>query len=433
MDPQPFLTPPFPRLRCGESSHEIRLEGGRCTAVIAPRCPQPASPEGLLRAALQNPYRTPPLREMAAGLRTAAILVPGKDRVARVDQFLPLILEELQAAGMQEEGIEVVLATGTHARHMEDEIRRILGVPASTGIRFRQHDSRPGPHLVQVGTTSLGTTVELDRRVVEADLRILTGQIIPHYFAGFGGGRKALLPGVASHRTILQNHRRVLDPEAGVHPAVDSCSLDGNPVHLDMLEAAGMVGTKFLFNTLVDGNGRIVAAVAGDMEAAHAAGCALAEDWYRVRLDAPVDVAIASAGGWPFDCDFVQSLKALFGVREIVRPGGAILWIAQCRQGMKEGFRRWAAFPTLEALEQAVRADYDLAGHNSVLLRSVLRHQRVGLVSDLPAESVRALGIEALPTVPDGLAWVASQAPAGFSYAVAPHGNLTHAVLREAS
>ena len=175
-----------------------------------------------------------------------------------------------------------------------------------------------------------------------ADIKVLTGRIIPHYFAGFGGGRKALLPGVAGVRTILANHRLTLDAARGWRPEVRPCSLDSNPVHLDMVDAARRVEGTFVLNTLLDTDHRVIGAVAGDLEAAHRAGCAAAEPIFRVPVSEPFDAVITSAGGAPYDCNFMQALKALFDVQEIVRPGGAILCAAECPEGMKRGFLRWA-------------------------------------------------------------------------------------------
>ncbi len=381
--------------------------------------------EQAIFGALRDPLGSPSLSELAKGARRIVVLVPGKDRRASVDLCLSGVLEVLSAAGVPDSVVSVIVATGTHARHTDKEMAAILGPEAARRLRFRQHDCRPGDHLRGLGQTSRGTDLEFEAEAVEADLRILVGQVLPHYFAGFGGGRKALLPGVASTRTILQNHRLVLDPARGIHPGIRTGALEGNPVHEDMLEAAKSVGPSFVLNTLTSGTGGVVAAVAGGLEEAHEAGCTLARRYYFPPAQAQYDAVITSPGGWPLDCDFVQSLKALFHVREVVRPGGAVLWVADCRQGMKEGFRRWAAFQDEDELEHRVRSQYDLAAHNSLILRAFTRNARVGLVSTLPAEEVRCLGLEAFESLEQGLAWLSPWLRGGARCAVLPCGNLT--------
>ncbi|MCY3018304.1 MAG: nickel-dependent lactate racemase [Planctomycetota bacterium] len=412
----------------GASSHRFRLPVAQPLRLIQPPVVDcRLSPEQVIRRALEQPIGCPPLHKLARGARTAAILVPGKDRVAGVAFCLPLILQELNSAGIPDERIEVILATGTHAKHTPQEVAGVLGQQATSRLRWREHDCGPAGEFNLLGATSRGTQVALAKAVVEADLRILTGRIIPHYFAGFGGGRKALLPGVAAFETILQNHRLTLAPEGGIHRRMRPCSLEGNPVHLDMVEAARMAGTTFVLNTLLDWEDRLVHAVAGELEVAHLAGCTEAERLLKVVLPEPLDAVICSAGGAPYDCNFTQALKAVLDVQEVVRPGGAILWVASCPEGMKKQFLHWAAIESDEQLKVAVQAKYDLAGHNSILLRSALRKARIALWSGLPEEQVRCLGLEPMQSLEQGLEWLRRNCPAGACCGFASRANVIYA------
>jgi len=410
----------------GTESFELSLPQGELVARLEPAAVAAAPAEEIIRDALEHPVGSPRLRELARGKRSAAILVPGKDRVAAASSYLPLLLEELNDAGIADEQIMVTLATGTHARHTPEEVARILGEETVSRVRWREHDCKADERLRQIGVTSYGTDVAFDQAVLDADVKVLTGRIIPHYFAGFGGGRKALLPGVASLKTILQNHSLTLARTGGIHPHVRPCSLSGNPVHLDMLEAARLVKPVFVLNTLLDTRHHVVGAVAGELEAAHQAGCAQAERTSKLEVEEPLDAVITSAGGWPYDCDFVQGLKAVFNVQEVLRPGGAMLWIARCPGGMKEKFLRWAAIESDEELEGAVRADYDLAGHNSIMLRKLTGRVRVALWSELPGEDVRGLGLEPVHSLEAGVDWLLGALPDGFRYGVVPFGNVTY-------
>ena len=401
---------------------------------LDPLCPTPPdNAAALVRSALANPIGSPPLREIARGRRRVAILGPGKDRVAGVSILLPVLLDELNAAGVPDEAVEITLATGTHARHTAGDFAAIVGADVAARIRWRHHDARAAVEQADLGTTRAGTPIRLDRAIIDADLKILTGRIIPHYFAGFGGGRKAILPGVAGLDTILANHRLTLDPGGtGFHPGVRPCSLAHNPVHLDMLEAAGRVEGTFVVNTLLDADHQLVGVVAGGLAAAHETGCRLAGSMLRRRVTQPFDAVIGVAGGWPYDIDFIQALKTAFNIAAVVRPGGALLWIAECAGGIKEGFDHWAGIPDDGALNRAVRARYNLAGHNAIRLRELCRRVRVALWSDLPADAVRRLGLVPIRSESDAAAWLAEACPSPRRWALAPCANVISAEIDDA-
>jgi nickel-dependent lactate racemase len=361
---------------------------------------------------------------LAAGKRSAAILIPGKARSVGTRDYVPALLSELNRAGIPDRNIEAFLADGTHEQHLESDVADLLGREVVGRVRCLGHDCLRADEVRLLGTTSRGTPVTFNRRVLDAEVKILTGRIVPHYFAGFSGGRKALLPGVAGFDAIRANHRLTLAPDRGIHPGVRLCALEGNPVHEDMVEAARMARPDFCLNTLLDAEHRMIAAVAGDPEAAHAEGCRLAERWFHLRPAEPVDALITSAGGLPYDGNFMQSLKAVFNVCETVRPGGAVLWVAECAGGIHPGFLKWTASESDSDLDAAVRADYALTGHNSLMLRHLVRRVRVALWSRLPAETVRLLGLHPVSSLDEGLRWLKGHLPGEFTFAVAPHANV---------
>lgn len=415
----------------GTNSYSFRIPRGNFIQRIEPKCQAPtASPEEIIRNALRNPISSPPLSKIAKGKHSAAILVPGKDRIAGADLFLPLLLQELNNAGISDKNVTVILATGTHAKHSEEEIKKLLGKEIASRLHCFEHECDNKIKLQFVGETTYGNNVWMDRAVLNADIKILTGRIIPHYFAGFGGGRKALLPGVSGFETICHNHRLTLNLENGIHRKVRPCSLNDNPVHLDMLEAANMVGPSFVLNTLLDANHNVIHAFAGDLEQAHYAGCIEAENIFKIKLKEPLDAVITSAGGWPYDCNFMQALKAVINIQEVVRPGGSILWIAQCPDGIKDGFLNWAKFKTTPDLEKAVRLNYNLTGHNSIMLRNLTQKARVALWSDLPDEDVKAMGLEPVKSLHEGINWLLESCSDKFNYSIVPFANITYTTIK---
>ena len=414
----------------GTRAVPLSMPGGRLVCRIAPSTPPPSDPPNkLLATALAQPIGSAQLRDIAAGKRSAAILIPGKARVAGTRNYVAALIGELHSAGVRDDDILVFLADGTHEQHLESDIQALLGSELAARIRCVGHDCRKD-EVVELGRTSYGTPVLFNRRVLESEVKILTGRIVPHYFAGFSGGRKALVPGVAGFPTILANHRLTLDSKRGIHPQVRLCSLRQNPVHLDMVEGARMAQPDFCLNTLMDAEDRMVSAVAGDAEAAHEEGCRQALDMLRVVLDEPVDVLISSAGGSPYDDNFMQSLKAVFNVQEVVRPGGTILWVAECSRGINPGFLSWASVESDAELDQAVRERYALTGHNSLMLRQLIRRVDVALWSALPPDTVSKLGVRPIASLEEGLTWVRQRHPRGFTYAVVPHANVLCAALK---
>ena len=414
----------------GSGHIALELPGSTSCIRIEPEgLPAVEAPGKILRRALDQPIGTPTLRELARGKATAAILVPGKTRLAATAHYVPALLDELRSGGLAAEKITIHLATGTHEHHLEADVAHLLG-PVASQVRCVAHACRAPEQLTALGRTSAGTPVSISTAVLDADLKILTGRIVPHYFAGFSGGRKALIPGVAGFDTICANHRLTLAEERGIHPAVAPTSLEDNPVHRDMVEAAALARPDFCLNTILDGDGELRSAVAGDWQAAFAEGCRVVDRCFHQRLSEPVDVLVTSAGGLPHDCNFMQALKAVLNLHTIVRPGGEILWLAECAGGMQPGFEEWASLRDDDELERAVRADYALTGHNSIMLRRLIRKARVHLHSTLPDEQVRSMGFVPAPSPAKTLAEIASRGSQRLRYAIATRANVLCASLR---
>jgi nickel-dependent lactate racemase len=391
--------------------------------------PAAEDPEKILRRALDQPIDSPPLRELARGRRSVAVLIPGKTRVAALADAVPALIGELRAAGLPDDAVGIHLATGTHEHYLEADVAKLLGEVVASRVRCVAHDCQDPATLTPLGRTSAGTPVAVSTAVLEADLKILTGRIVPHYFAGFSGGRKALVPGVAGFDTIRANHRLTLAAGRGIHPAVAPCSLTDNPVHRDLVEAADLAKPDFCLNTVLDTRGRLISAVAGDWQAAFAVGCRSVERYFRIRVDEPVDVLVTSAGGAPHDCNFMQAIKAVLNLQTIVRPGGHILWLAECAGGAQPGFLEWAAIADDDELESAVRRNYALTGHNAIMLRRLLRRARVHLHSALPDADVRRMGFVPVASPSETLKEILKNEPREPRIAVAPCANVICAEL----
>ena len=274
---------------------------------------------------------------------------------------------------------------------------------------------------VHVGTTSRGTPVDIDRRVAEADRRICLGNIEYHYFAGYSGGAKAIMPGVSTRDAIQANHCRM------VESAACAGKLDGNPVREDIEEAAAMVGVDFIVNVVLDAHKEIIRAVAGDVVKAHRAGCAFLDTLYRKELSQRADIVLVSQGGAPKDLNLYQTQKALDNAKHAVRPGGVVVLIGSCREGLGEKvFEQWLTqAPTPRSLIERIQKEFRLGGHKAAAIAMVLEQADIYLVSDLEDDLVRSLFMTPFHTVQEAYDAAAKRCGSGATVLAMPYGGST--------
>jgi nickel-dependent lactate racemase len=364
----------------------LRLPGGAQRVVGLP--PGGSEERAEIARALREPLGAPPLATLAARACSAAVVVSDVTRPCPSARFLPALLDELARVGDQ--AITVILALGSHRRHTPQERERLVGREVLERVRVLDLDPED---CLSVGTTSRGTPVAAFRPFLEAELRVCTGNVEYHYFAGYSGGVKAAVPGLCPRATIQANHAMMLAPgaRAGL--------LDGNPVREDIEEAGALLGIGFLFDVVLDGHKRIVRAFAGDPVAAFRAAAACYDGHFGMRVPRAVDVVVASPGGHPKDINLYQAQKTLDNVRAAVRKGGAIVLVAECPEGFGEvTFERWMReMSTPRALVERIQREFVLGGHKAAAVADLLRDVDVTLVSSFPDETVRAMGMTPIP------------------------------------
>src|SRR5579872_1670441 len=366
----------------GETSLPIHITAD----LIEPRRAEPISDElGAVQAALRKPIGTPPLAEIVRRGERVAILVNDITRLTRTDLMLPPIVEVLNAAGIPDGSIFVVFALGIHRRQTCEEQKHILGAELYHRLQCFDHDSEDGNDLVEIGQTSFGNVVQINRSVWEADRILLTGEIVPHLIAGYSGGRKSLVPGVAGSRTTTFNHNMIF------HPNCRSGVLKGNPAHEDLMEACRMANPDFLVNVVLSPEGKLVRVVAGHYDLAHREGCRTVDRMLRVDVEEPYDLIVASAGGYPLDIDLRQAHKGLENACQALRPGGSILFYAECpnRAGIQSFEDYVRRYSDDGEMQQALQREFVVGGHKAYWVARLGRIYRVHLVSDLDPEFVR--------------------------------------------
>lgn len=381
-------------------------------------------PQALITAALDAPVASARLEAIVSPGEKVVIVTSDITRATGSPLYLPLLVERLHRAGVPDDAIEIVIALGIHRRQTAAEHRQILG-SLSGRIRVSDHDCDDEKQLVDFGVTSSGLPVQINRTVAEADRVIVTGTVGLHYFAGFGGGRKGLVPGVASRATCMATHFAIFNPAeiGGRQPLATAGNLAGNPVHGAILEAARRVRPDFLFNTVLAPDKRLIAAFAGDLEAAHLAACDLARAIYTVPLAAPAELAVVSCGGHPKDINFVQAHKAFdYGVRALV-PGGTLILLAACPDGFGNAtFADWLRYRDLGEFEQALRARYEINGQTALATLEKSRRYRTILVSEFSAAETALLGMEKAQSLDRALEMAYEKLPKSARTVVIPDG-----------
>ncbi|NLV42190.1 MAG: nickel-dependent lactate racemase [Candidatus Hydrogenedentes bacterium] len=370
------------------------------TVAEAPALPDPA---GALRAQLDAPpgLNGPALAPLVPGTRVR-IIVSDATRRTGMHLLLPALLDAVAQRGVRREDISFLVATGVHRAPTEDELDVILGAEVHREFsgRILCHNAEDAASLRFTGNTRRGTPVWINRAALETDFLIVTGTVVLHYFAGYGGGRKAVVPGIAGRATIAANHSLNLDPDSDrLNPAVRTGIMAGNPVAEDMAEAAATVPVHLCINTVLNRQCGLCGVHAGSLEAAHAGACRQAAALYRVRLNEPADLVVASAGGAP---NFLQSHKALHNAWQARRPGGLVLFLAPCPEGLGgSGFARWLSLGSPAAVIAGLRERAEINGQTA--LSTLEKTPHTVLVSGLSGEDLSLLGATPARTFQEGL------------------------------
>jgi nickel-dependent lactate racemase len=338
-------------------------------------------------SALARPIASKRLKDIALPGEHVVIVTSDITRPMPSARVLPFVIGELKAAGLSEDDITVVLALGNHRRHTAQEKESLVGKGLTeSGVRVL--DSNVSL-CVRLGFCSNGTPVDIFEPVAAADRVILLGNIEFHYFAGYSGGLKAVMPGVSSREAIQANHANM------IHPNAKAGNLESNPVRQDIDEVGRFLKVDFILNVILDEHKRIVKAVAGDPFEAHREGCRFLDTLYKIRIARRADIVIVSPGGFPKDINLYQAQKALDNAKEAVRDGGIILLVASSPEGFGERvFEEWMRTKTPDEMIEEIRRNFVLGGHKAAAVALVLKRNRIFFISDLPESLVRSIGFE---------------------------------------
>jgi len=330
--------------------------------------------------ALNEPIGTKRLEELVKPGDKIAIVVNDQTRSTPSHLIVPPVLDALNKAGVRDADITIVIGCGTHRPATLGEMKALLGEETFQRVKVISHECR-AKDLVFVGKTkTFGTKVYVNKVFAEADLRVLTGDVELHYYAGYSGGRKGVLPAVSGEETIQHNHAMIL------HPKARTGILEGNPIHEDMTEAARLAKVDFIVNIVTNSKGELVKAFAGDLEQAFYEGVKLVDEMYKVPIERRADIVIVSPGGHPRDIDLYQAYKGVDDALDAVKRGGAVIWAAECPDGHgNEVFYDWMTrFKEPKEMEAEIKRHFRLGGHKAYYLAKALERVQIILVSTMP-------------------------------------------------
>ncbi len=385
---------------------------------------QPALSDAVqaVRDGLKNPIGAEPLVKQLKDKKPEKIVVVVNDetRPTPYYAFFPPLVEAFEEAGIRDEQVTFVIATGIHDPHSKELNEKTYGKHMTDRFKFVSHIAKDDDSLVHMGRFDSGYEFYVNKLAVEADFLITVGVVMPHYFAGFSGGRKSILPGLAGFRTVEQNHARMVELMDNLPP------IRQNPVSLEMIEAARMVGVNFIINAVTGSNKEVVKIVAGDLVAAWYEAVETSSSMFEIPFEKQVDICVSSACGYPRDVNMYQAQKALDHADRITRDGGTIILVTESPSGYGEDvFERWMREGmTPQQIMDRIRTNFVMGGHKAYGFAKVAANKKFILVSSLSAEDSLPLFATKAESVQAAFDAALAENP-GATVAVLPQGSLT--------
>lgn len=409
-------------LKYGSTSFEINIPPEHLSAIIEPSITLPErSPEEIISVALDQCENV-----ISSFLSGEKIVIVTSDitRYTGSEIYLPLLVERLNRQGITDHDIEILIALGIHRKQTVHEHQKILG-PLYGRIAVTDHECDDHSELTFIGKTTNGIEVSINRRAVKADRLILTGVTGFHYFAGFGGGRKAVLPGIASRKACMASHFAVLNPApgSGKNSLATTGNLTGNPVHEAMEEACGMAKPAFILNTVLSPDKQIIAAFAGDWRIAHGEACRFYSSTFSFPIAVKADLVVVSCGGYPKDINLIQAHKSMEYGSQALKDGGVMILLAECRDGFGNAtFFDWFRYKRLDEFETALREKYEINGQTAFSMLQKSQRFKIILVSKFSSSQVEEMGMIPAASLDNALRVAEENLPRHWQALLMPEG-----------
>ena len=380
--------------------------------------------------ALYHPIGSAPINELVRPGMKIAFICNDSTRVANTHDFMPILVNEMNKLGVKDEDMHIVFALGTHRLMSHEEMVEQVGEDVAGRLAMYNSDCKKQEDFAYFGETSFGTPVWLNKQICDADLVILTGTVVYHFFSGFGGGRKAVLPGVAAMETVRKNHSLMMQPGAQLG------KLDGNPVYEDQMEGVALFAKEhklFLFHSILDVQHNFLKVFAGDWRLAHREACKFVEQVYGVPVDEPADIVIASCGGYPKDINIYQLQKTMDNAWCAVRDGGVVIIIGECEEGSGSAALEKALEenPSPDAIKAELEKNFVIGAHKAFAITRLMKKAKFILVSALDKNIARKLLFEAVDDVDEAIKLAEEYVGKDYKILLMPEGSLTVPVLKK--
>lgn len=383
--------------------------------------------EQAIMAAIKNPINSKSLLEIVQPDETVAFIVNDPTRVANSHIFMPILVNALNSVGVKDSSMRIVFALGTHRLMSHEEMVEAVGENIAGRLAMYNSDCQDDTQFEYFGETSFGTPVFFNKYVTEVDHIIFTGSIVHHFFSGFGGGRKALLPGVSKYETIRKNHSLMLDPNAVIG------KLAGNPVYEDQMEGVRMYPPSFMINVILDDKKNFLKIFAGDWVEAHLEACKFVDEVYGVPIAKEADIVIASCGSYPKDINIYQLQKTMDNAWCAVREGGVVIILGECEEGSgSETFEKtMRTLKTPQAVEEELRKNFEIGAHKAYAVTRLMKKADFILVTALDKELAKDCLFTAVDTVDEALAIAKIKVGEKPNIILMPQGSLTVPIVKK--
>ena len=377
-----------------------------------------------VKYSLEHPIGSERLSKLVKPGQKIVIITSDISRPIPSFDVIPSVLDELYAAGVDKKDITVVFGLGSHRHQTEEEMKHLVGERAYSEVKCVDSDPNDCIHM---GDTKAGTPVDITRVVAEADFKICLGNVEFHYFAGYSGGYKAIMPGVSTPEAIQANHRMMVSD--------DACAgkLEGNPIREDIEEAGAICGVDFIVNVVLDEHKHIVYSAAGDVTAAHRDACKYLDKMYRKEIPHKADIVIVSQGGAPKDANLYQTQKALDNSKHAIKEGGTIILIGACNEGLGSvKFEEWLTqSKTSHEMVERIGKDFQLGGHKAAAIAMILEYAEIDLVSEMDDEFVKSIFLVPMHSAQEAFDKAMNKYGKDASVLAMPFGGATLPIVKE--
>lgn len=388
----------------GDKSAKIELnEEG--FSLLLPSASSPPLSQGQIAKAIANPIGSPPLSSLLHPHDKVLIVASDITRTTAVDQFLPILLGEIKKAGVSSANITIIFSLGNHRSLKSNEVNKILGKEIARGFEIIQHNSQDSASLAYIGKTSRGTEVYINKILIQTDKVILTGSINYHYFAGFTGGRKSIIPGLSGLATIVNNHKLCFEFEAKkIRDGIAPGRLEDNPLNLDLEEAVSLIPPTFIANSILNEKGKIIGLFSGHWRKAHHKACSFYHKFYSIPIKEKKRLAIVSCGGYPKDINFIQSHKTLQYSSYCLKEGGSLILLAECAEAIGSAdYLNWFPVENIDNFFKRFKNSLDTNGQTAFFIHSLTSHLNIILVSSLEPDKVKLMGMQPASNIEEAL------------------------------